>query len=383
MPGCPFRSLSVALVLVSPELLAQAARQDSVTTHELSITMRDGVKLYAVALVPKARTQPLPIMLVRTPYGVSGMLGATTLGPRFEDLARDGYIFVWQDIRGRYKSEGQFVMNRPQHDPADRNGIDEATDTYDTVDWLVKNLDNNNGRVGVMGASYMGWLAGVAGLAGHPAIKAISPQAPMTDTWLGDDFFHQGAFRQDYGLLYVSWMESTNDQHTGVRTDRYDDYDYHLQFPTLTDLRTKAGVAGLPSWIAFVNHPAYDAFWQAKAMQRVVTTPSVPVLSVGGFWDQEDMFGPQEAYRVLERNDAGARQSRFRRTPSSSSRWTCTNSSTPSDVGTASWCRCRAPGFRSTIGTRKRSWRTFSTPSRQTSARGCSACGTPPGGRRT
>ena len=269
--------------------------------------MRDGVTLFAVALVPKAPRAALPIMLVRTPVQRRARLRLDRRCPTpYVELAQDGYIFVTQDIRGRYRSEGQFVMNRPQRDPKDSKGVDESTDTWDTVDWLVKNLPNNNGRVGVMGVSYPGWLAGIAGVNPHPAIKAISPQAPMTDTWLGDDFFHQGAFRQSFGLEYGSSMELTKDGSKRLEFDRYDRYDWYLKFPTLKALMAATGVASLPSWKGFAQHPAWDAYWQAKAMQRVLTKPDVAILTVGGFWDQEDLFGPQEAYRVLEPNDAGS-----------------------------------------------------------------------------
>jgi len=292
-------------------LLQQPARQSaqerepsSFERRELTIPVRDGVKLFAVALIPKTTTKPLPIMLVRTPYSAARAFGSADLPGSYRELAQDGYIFVVQDIRGRYRSEGQFVMNRAQHDPKDKNGVDEATDTYDTVDWLVKNLPNNNGRLGVMGVSYPGWLAGIAGVNPHPAVKAISPQAPMTDTWMGDDFFHQGAFRLAYGTEYVSSMEMTKDGTRRITMDRYDRYDWYLQFPTLKALVAAVGLSDLPSWRGFMEHPAWDEYWQAKAMQRVLTKPDVAVLNVGGFWDQEDLFGPQEAYRTLERNDA-------------------------------------------------------------------------------
>ena len=149
-------------------------------------------------------------MLIRTPYSADGAFSNDTLPAPYRELAKDGYYFVVQDIRGRYKSEGEFVMNRAQHDPKDPKGIDESTDTYDTIAWLVKSIPANNGRVGVMGVSYPGWLAGMAGVGAHPAVKAISPQAPMTDTWLGDDFFHQGAFRQTFGFEYAYSMEASN-----------------------------------------------------------------------------------------------------------------------------------------------------------------------------
>ena len=165
-------------------------------------------------------------MLVRTPYGVSQNLRPGPLPTAYTELAKDGYVFVFQDARGTGKSAGRFIMNGALHDSkTDPKGVDEATDTYDTIDWLVKNVPNNNGRVGVMGVSYPGWLAGIAAVSGHPALKAVSPQAPMTDTWMGDDFFHQGAFRQSFGVEYATAMEWSRDVASPLKIDRYDRYD--------------------------------------------------------------------------------------------------------------------------------------------------------------
>ena len=295
--------MRTAFLRLAPILLVSPLAAQEFERRELSIPVRDGVKLFAVALVPKSMAKPLPIMLVRTPYNASNAFAGDTITAPYRELAEDGYIFITQDIRGRFRSEGEFVMNGALHDPRDPKGVDEVTDTWDTIDWLVKNLPNNNGRVGVMGVSYPGWLAGLAGVNPHPAVKAISPQAPMTDTWLGDDFFHQGAFRQSFGLEYGSAMEMSKDFSKGITIDRYDRYDWYLQFPTLDSLARATGVSTLPSWRSFVEHPAWDEYWQSKAMQRVLTKPDVPILTVGGFWDQEDLFGPQESYRVLEPND--------------------------------------------------------------------------------
>ena len=158
--------------------------------REEMIRMRDGVRLHTLIFTPKVQKESLPILMERTPYGISDS-DSDAINRRYRDLVRDGYVFVLQDIRGRYGSEGQFVMNRPLHDPRDAKGIDESTDTYDTIDWLVKNIKKNNRRVGILGVSYDGWLSAVATINAHPALKASSPQAPMTDTWLGDDFFQR------------------------------------------------------------------------------------------------------------------------------------------------------------------------------------------------
>ena len=295
----------LSLLLASTgALVAQSAPGDELERRDVTIPVRDGANLYAVVVAPRASAKPLPIMLVRTPYGVGGNLRPGPMPTAYAELAKDGYIFVFEDSRGTGKSEGKFIMNGALHDPKkEPNGIDEATDTYDTIGWLVKNLPNNNGRVGVMGVSYPGWLAGIAAVNPHPALKAVSPQAPMTDTWMGDDFFHQGAFRQSFGVEYATAMEWPRNTPAPFTINRYDRYDWYLQFPTLKELGEKNGIDKLPSWTGFKTHPAWDGYWQAKAMQRVLTEPTVPVLNVGGYWDQEDVLGPQEAYRTLEKAD--------------------------------------------------------------------------------
>jgi hypothetical protein len=266
--------------------------------------MRDGTHLFAVALVPRGASEPLPILLNRTPYSAAGAFRTAELPGQYRELAEDGYIFVTEDIRGRFGSEGSFVMSRAQRDPRSPPGINESTDTWDTIDWLVTNLPHNNGRVGVLGISYPGWLAGLAGVGAHPALRAISPQAPMTDTWMGDDFFHQGAFRQTMGVEFSYLMETDPKGFTFFSTTDYDHYNYYLRYPTLSALGTAAGVASLPTWRNFVTHPAWDAFWQDRAMQRVLTRPEVPTLFVGGWWDQEDILGPQLAYHTVELADS-------------------------------------------------------------------------------
>ena len=271
--------------------------------RELKIPVRDGVQLFAVVLTPKETSQPLPIVLIRTPYSAANMLRTAVLPPAFRELAKDGYIFVAEDIRGRFGSGGDYVMNRAQNDPRNPPGTNESTDTWDTIDWLVKNLPNNNGKVGVWGISYPGWLAGVAGVGAHPALKTISPQAPMTDTWLGDDFFHQGAFRLTQGLGYTAAMEMNKGGFYDLPIPEHDQYEFYLKYPTLDSIARATGVDRLASWIDFRNHPTYDAFWRARAMQNVLTKPEVPILFVGGFWDQEDILGPQLGYAAVEKAD--------------------------------------------------------------------------------
>ncbi|HUX27873.1 MAG TPA: CocE/NonD family hydrolase [Terracidiphilus sp.] len=274
---------------------------------EVMIPMRDGVKLHAVILKPADITTPLPFLLMRTPYGVDGTTRASFSAQRPE-LARDGYIYVAEDIRGRYKSEGQFIMMRPLADHRDPKAIDESTDTYDTVAWLLKNVPGNNGRVGVVGTSYPGFLAMMAGIDPHPAVKAISPQAPMIDVWMGDDFFHNGAFRQSYGYDYVRMMESSKEStEVSYGKDKdgkpRDGFDYFLERGSFAEEVKKSGAKTLPTWKLFLEHPSYDSEWSSRAVENHLNAVTVPTLTVGGYYDQEDMWGPQEEYAKLEPHD--------------------------------------------------------------------------------
>ena len=274
---------------------------------EAMIPMRDGVELHAVILKPSDISTSLPFLLDRTPYGVEDENPASIIAQRPE-LASDGYIFVCQDIRGRFKSQGKFIMMRPLADHSNPKAIDESTDTYDTVAWLLKNISGNNGRVGVLGTSYPGFLTMMAGIDPHPAVKAISPQAPMIDVWRGDDFFHNGAFRQSYGYDYVLGVEGDNsldDVSYGKDKDGQpvDGYNYFLERGDFARDAKESGSDLLPSWKLFLDHPAYDAVWSSRAVENVLHAVTVPTLSVGGYYDQEDMYGPQEEYATLEPHD--------------------------------------------------------------------------------
>ncbi len=264
--------------------------------EEVMIPMRDGVRLHAVILRPEDEKKPLPFLMQRTPYGVNES-NAATVNARYTELARSGYIFVMEDIRGRYQSEGEFLMMRPIVEHKDPKAVDESTDTYDTVEWLLKHVPMNNGRVGVLGVSYPGFLAAEAGISPHPAVKAISPQAPMTDVWIGDDFFHNGAFRQTYGYDYALGLETGKETNFGKLNE--DAYDYFLS-GSFTAAEKKSGAGDLPTWRAFVEHPSYDAYWSSRAVQPHLHRVTVPTLEVGGWWDQEDLWGPQAEYAALE-----------------------------------------------------------------------------------
>ncbi|HMJ57545.1 MAG TPA: CocE/NonD family hydrolase [Gemmatimonadales bacterium] len=264
------------------------------------IPMRDGIRLFTVISVPNGPGLggPLPILMTRTPYEASGNAG---MARRANELGLGGYILVFQDIRGRFRSEGTFDMNRPPR--SGHAGTDESTDTYDTIDWLVKNVPNNNGRVGIYGVSYPGWLTSVAGIGPHPALKAISPQAPMGDAWMGDDFFHQGAFRLSYGLEYAWMMEASSDLSITPSPARYDTFEWYVSFPTLGALAQAVGANAWPTWRRFAAHPSYDSAWKARSLPRYFTHTTVPTLTVGGWWDQEDEYGPLASYKALEGSD--------------------------------------------------------------------------------
>jgi putative CocE/NonD family hydrolase len=274
---------------------------------DVMIPMRDGVKLHAVILKPADIATPLPFLVERTPYGVNGDDRSTFFSNRPE-LARAGYIYVAEDIRGRYKSQGKFVMSRPLADHHDPKAVDESTDTFDTVAWLLGNVHGNNGRAGFLGTSYPGFLAMMAGIDPHPAVKAISPQAPMIDVWMGDDFFHNGAFRQSYGYDYVLEME-TSKEHTEVSYGKdkdgkpVDGFDYFLKSGSFAEDVKKSGSKLLPTWKLFLDHPAYDKYWSSRGVEQFLNAVTVPTLSVGGYYDQEDMYGPQEEYSRLEPHD--------------------------------------------------------------------------------
>jgi putative CocE/NonD family hydrolase len=282
----------------TPDLTKLYAKQD------VMIPMRDGVKLHTEIYTPKDTKTPLPIFIERSPYGISAAdKGHSPILYRYSELWTDGYIFVFQDIRGRYGSEGKFEMNRPAHDINDAKGVDESTDTYDTIEWLVKNVPNSNGRAGIAGISYGGFLAAMAMVNPHPALKAVSEQACMGDAWLGDDFFHNGAFRLSYGFEYSALMETSNENYS-FSFDRFDLYDWYLQLGPLTNVNAKYFHGKIPTWNNFVTHPTYDEFWRKHAIASALKRTTVPNLNVAGWWDQEDFFGPMATYSNLEKADS-------------------------------------------------------------------------------
>lgn len=292
----------VLFCLVAP-LCAQPAPSATLTATEAMIPMRDGVRLYSQIYAPAEAAEKLPILLLRTPYG-TGPLNPQRIAAALPELTTEGYIIVSQDIRGRFKSEGQFVMLRQPRDPKDKQAIDESTDAYDSIEWLLKNVPNNNGRVGMAGTSYGAWLTVMGALDPHPALQAAVQQASPADMWLGDDFHHNGAFRLSYGFEYCYMMESSKGI-TDVTTlvDRLDAYEWYLNLGALSNVNAKYFQQRLPTWNDFEKHPDYDAFWKRQAFAPWLNRVTVPTLNVAGWWDQEDFYGPVKIYELLERHD--------------------------------------------------------------------------------
>ena len=318
-------ALAAALVLGAPPAspsLSEIPETFQPTHHgfdherrEAMIPMRDGVRLHTVILVPKG-AKGAPMLLTRTPYEADRLTShaqSAHLGPVLEgyDNATDvivdgGYIRVVQDVRGKYRSEGDYVMTRPLRGPWNPTGTDHATDTWDTIDWLVKNVPESNGRVGVLGISYDGFLPLMALVDPHPALKVAVPMNPMVDGWKGDDWFHNGAFRQ-INLPYIHDQEASRTSDVKWYSTHRDDYDAYLSAGSAGALARQRGMEQLGFWRKLLAHPAYDAFWQDQAMDRVLGARplTVPVLVVHGLWDQEDIHGPLAAYQALERKDTG------------------------------------------------------------------------------
>ncbi len=281
--------------------------------REVMIPMRDGVKLHTVILVPTGAAHA-PILLTRTPYDADALTthaDSAHLGPTLEgyDNATDvivegGYIRVVQDVRGKYGSEGDYVMTRPLSGPQNPTPVDHATDTYDTIDWLVKNVPESNGKVGIIGISYDGFLPLMALVNPHPALKVSVPMNPMVDGWMGDDWFHNGAFRQQM-MPYMYDQEATRDGKATWWTTAYDDYDMFLQAGSAGELGRRRGLEQVGFWRKVLEHPAYDAFWRDQAMDRILAAQplQVPVLLVHSLWDQEDIYGAPAVYRAIEPKD--------------------------------------------------------------------------------
>ena len=267
------------------------------------IPMRDGVHLQTVIFFPKDAKAPLPFLISRTPYGVPASEERLVASGTYDELIADGYIFVFQNIRGRFKSEGQFVMQRPARDRNVATSVDEATDTYDTIDWLLKNVPNNNGKAGIWGISYPGWLVTEALREPHPALKAASEQASPDDMFVNDDFHHNGTFRLSYGFEYSALLESSKEENTHFAFDTYDTYAWYLRLGALSNADKKYFHGQIPTWTNFVEHPNHD-FWKQHSVTALLTHTTVPNLNVAGWYDQEDFVGPTRIYAELEKTDS-------------------------------------------------------------------------------
>ena len=287
--------------------------RDNYIKVEKLIPMRDGVHLFTSIYIPRDTSHKYPFILCRTPYSVSPYGASdfkTSLGPS-ELFIREGYIFVYQDVRGKWKSEGEFVDTRPFNPgKKSKTDIDESSDTYDTVDWLLKNIENNNGRVGVWGISYPGFYATQTLLSGHPAIKAVSPQAPVTDWFVGDDITHNGAFFLG-NFLFFSTFGQLRPEPTTTAADRFepgtkDGYHFFLRNGTFSDLNDKYFKNKIPVWIDFMNHGTYDTFWQSRNPLPYLKNVKPAVLTVGGWFDAEDLYGPLKTFEAINKNNPGA-----------------------------------------------------------------------------
>lgn len=302
----PWAVAALVVACVATSVIAgdsQPAPGTTLSATEAMIPMRDGPRLYTQIYAPARSAEPLPIILLRTPYG-TGRLDPARIASSLAELNADGYIFVVQDIRGRFKSDGSFVMLRQPRDPKDSKAIDESTDTYDTIEWLLKHVPDNNGRVGIGGTSYGAWLAVMGMLDPHPALKAVVTQASPADMWIGDDFHHNGSFRLSYGLEYAYRMESSKETTDPAKIiDRRDTYEWYLELGPLSNVNAKYFHHTIPTWDDFVSHPDYDAFWKRQGFAPWLTRVTVPTLNVAGWWDQEDFYGPLKIYELLEQHD--------------------------------------------------------------------------------
>jgi putative CocE/NonD family hydrolase len=322
LAGAGFCATSLGLPAAAGEPLASetpasfVARVDTFdySLRQVMIPMRDGVQLKTVILIPRGAHRA-PILLSRTPYGATdriGKLGTAHLGALLDsgDVADDavangGYIRVVQDVRGKHDSQGDYVMNRPLQGPLNSTGVDHSTDTYDTIDWLVKNIPESNGKVGILGISYDGFTSLMALVHPHPALRAAVPINSMVDGWRGDDWFHNGAFRED-SLRYIHDQEATRGSDVKWWTDHYDDYDAWMAAGSVGEMARLHGLEQTGFAGKIFNHPAYDAFWQAQALDKILgkQAVTVPVMLVHSLWDQEDIYGNIAVYKAIKPLDS-------------------------------------------------------------------------------
>src|SRR6202041_247384 len=321
---CRSAVLAVALTLATLPAFAQGKPNESdipanfkaptsdynYTKRVEMIPMRDGVKLYTVIVIPKGAAHA-PILLTRTPYNAKDRATRSESPYMLDELplsdevfVKAGYIRVFQDVRGKSGSEGAYLMTPPQIGPLNTSGIDDTTDAYDTIDWLVKNLPQSNGKVGMLGSSYEGFTVVMALVNPHPALKVAAPMSPMVDGWMGDDWFHFGAYRQTNFDYFAGQTTARGEGHPVIRQG-YEDYDNFLRAGSAGDFAKAGGLDQLPGWHKLAEHPAYDAFWQEQALDKTMREQplTVPTMWIQGLWDQEDMWGAIHCYLAIEPKD--------------------------------------------------------------------------------
>ena len=298
-----------------PQKLQPVTDSFDYVKRDVMIPMRDGVKLHTVIMIPKGAKNS-PILLTRTPYSAneqtshsaSSHMGTALYGydNAVDVILEDGYIRVIQDVRGKYGSEGDYVMTRPLHGPLNPTAVDHATDTYDTIDWLVKNVPESNGKVGILGISYDGFLPLMALINPHPALKVSVPMNPMVDGWMGDDWFHNGAFREQ-NMPYIYEQEATrsNTEHWWI--NHFDDYDLYIEAGSAGELGRRHGLEQVGFWRKLLEHPSYDSWWQQQAMDKILAAQplKVPMMLVDSLWDQEDIYGAPAVYKAVKPKDTG------------------------------------------------------------------------------
>ena len=297
----------------TPAKLEPVTSSFDYSRRDVMIPMRDGVKLHTVILVPKG-AKGAPMLLTRTPYDATALTShaqSSHLGPVLEGydnptdvLVEGGYIRAVQDVRGKYGSEGDYVMNRPLRGPLNPTPVDHATDTYDTIDWLVKNVPESNGKVGILGISYDGFTPLMALVNPHPAVKVSVPMNPMVDGWMGDDWFHNGAFREQ-GMPYIYEQEGSRRSEIKWWASHYDDYDEFMEAGSAGELGRRHGLEQVGFWRKILEHPSYDAFWREQALDRLLADQplKVPVMLVHSLWDQEDIYGAIAVYKAIKPKD--------------------------------------------------------------------------------
>jgi putative CocE/NonD family hydrolase len=293
------RLLAILLLIVSFEAALSQGVQFGF--QQVMIPMRDGIHLQTVVLTPPNQTKPLPILLERTPYGIPAN-GDLPKDGELKELMQDGYVFVYQNLRGRFQSEGTFELSS-KVDLNDAKATNETTDAYDSIEWLVKNVPNNNGKVGIWGVSYDGLTAAMTLLHPHPALKAVSEQASPADQWMNDDFHRYGALRESYAFEYSVLEQAEKNANVHFQFETYDTFSWYLSLGPLANINTRYLHGKIPFWNSIVAHPDYDTLWKAEAWVNQLHSATVPNLNVAGFWDQEDPWGPWEIYRHSEEND--------------------------------------------------------------------------------